>query len=619
MATRLKALTQIPWTGGIVTSQDESLIGPDNLTIADNMFYTTQGTRIQREGINFNWDDLSIVPVSRASSGTTRTIITTTNHQFKVGDTIAVTSLVQPLYNTTSATVTAVSTTSTTGDTFSYTATGSLTETTVADVVISLSLKTPIIAIHDYWYGATSSKTHYVMAFTAAGQLIRYDADDGDRTYIVDAGTSYTIPAGGLTRASMCTFENRLIVCTEGANNVTKHYFPTDLSGSGELDDIDNTASYAATPKASFCREHLGRLWLNDKANPDRLHYSAPGTYNVWQGAGDSGAIDCGVGDGDPEGITAIFPTFKGTLFASKRSKLYRISGQYPENFFPEKISDSIGCVGHAAVAAIDQDDIIYVSDKGLHSLNATQQYGSFNSVYFSKDIQPTINNEWQRSRQKFIQLAYIQQDNTLAIGVAEEADTNQNQVYMYNLNEKKWFRWPNVSCASIATINSPDRQRFYFGGANGRIAYSFVGSNADTTAAGLEQSVEMSISTGLIFPVADPSIDVAYKKLTVMLKARGSYNLTLGFKIDNFATQSLTLNNITSGDLLGTSFILGNSILGISRVSAAYTQQVDGYGRGFKITIRQTGASSDLAILGYQVFYEPSDYSQETRESDTL
>lgn len=783
MATRLRNLKQIPWTGGLVTAQDESLIGPDALTQADNMFYSTQGTRRQREGINANWDNLDINSVSTITNSgpsTVRTLVTgsssssitataasdlinwtahglsagtevifqTTNtlpaplstarsyyvvspatnsfsvsltsggaavditdtgtgthycyvptHRWAVGDTINVSGATDTDMDTSSAatittvdsayksTVTissaspgvvtwtghglidddpvvltnsggALPTAFTAGrtyfvnyidaDTFSLatepdgtsintasTGTGthycrkaleeivtyagtSASVSTAYDAGMTLTLGTRIIAQCDYWYGSTSAKTHYLMMFTSAGQLWQLNVADGTRTLIRDGGTVYTVPSGGIPRASMCVFENRLIVCAEGTSNITKHYMPLALGGAGVLSDITNTTNYADTPVASICRTHLGRLWLNDQNNPDRLHYSETGSYNVWQGAGDSGAIDIGVGDGDPEGITALMPPFKGQLFIAKRTKLYRLEGQYPETLAPIRISSDLGCVAHQACCAIDQDDLVFMSDRGIHSMSATQQFGSFSSSYLSADIQPTVNSEWSASRRKYIQIVYLQQYNTVVVGVAESSDTEQNNLYMFNIIKKAWFRWPSVKCASIAVVRDTDQQRLFLGQDTGRVAKTFVGTNTDTSSAGVDSSVTMTLTSGLIFPEQDPSVDIAYKKLSVFLKAVGTYTLTLNFKIDDFSSQALSLTSVTSSSTLGTSFTLGTSLLGQTRVSAAYTQQIDGLGRGFKVSVEQSGATSDLDLMGYQCFYEPSMYTQETRNGDS-
>ncbi len=61
---------------------------------------------------------------------------------------------------------------------------------------------------------------------------------------------------------------------------------------------------------------------MNDVVDRDRLHYCTTGEPEEWQGTGDSGALDIGWGDGDPEGIIAVSPSFKGRLFIGKATRL---------------------------------------------------------------------------------------------------------------------------------------------------------------------------------------------------------------------------------------------------------------------------------------------------------
>lgn len=615
MSSRLKTLTQVPWTGGLVTALDESLIGPNALTQADDMYYTTQGTRRQRKGINENWDDgWTLASVSRSSTGTTRTVVTT-GKVWAVGDLITVSGAGDSSYNVSSATaVTAVATTSTTNDTISYTASGSLSEGSTADTGMTITLKTKIICLHDYWYGSTSAKTHYIMAFTGAGQLYQIDPDDGTKTLITENGTAYTIPSGGIPRACLTTYENRLIVTCDGTGNVMKAYMPSALSGSGTLDDVSNTSGYAATPVASITRVFQGRIWANDKANPDRLHYCSVGNYAVWQGAQDSGAIDIGVGDGDQEGLTAIFPPFKGDLFVAKRHRIYRLFGDSAELLGVQRITDALGCVGHNACAAIDQDDIFFISDRGMHSIVATQSYGAFESRFVSADIQPTVRSAWRASLRTYIQMAYLSQDAVVAVTVGETADSEPSQLYLYNLQHKGWFRWKDKVCNSIVSSKDSDQERWYLGQSNGRVAQTFVSTNTDTDEDGVDSSVTMSLATGLIFPLNDPSVKTGYKKLSLMYNYTGEHTVTAQFIVDNFSPQSRAFTKTTSGDLLGTTFILGSSVWGGTRVSQSYALPVDGFGRGFKLKVSQTGENAELDLLGYQVRFEPLDYQQEDR-----
>jgi hypothetical protein len=782
MPSRLQQFNVYPWTGGLVKSIDESLIDPGQLTQADNILFSTQGTRLKRPGINADWDDLEIVSVSRSSSGTSRTI-TTTGYYWKVGDQFTLSGAGNTNYNTGSnlATVSAVTSThkstvtfsnassstvtisnaspgvitwnahglsngtgvylTTTGTlptglspstvyyvvgattntftlaatvggtaintssagsgthtahtsagvvswtsnalndgdpiifttggslpspliservyyvssaatnsfsikstptdtlpidllafgsgthtarealedvaTYTFAAAASLSESSTADTTMVITLATKVIALYDFWYGDTSAKTQRLIALYSTGAVYEINPTSGARTLLYDSGTPYEIPAGGIVRGDLIAYNNRIMISVEGQNNVVKHYFPEVVGGSGVIEDVVNTTGYEATPKASFMQVHLGRLFCNDKNNPDRLHYCETGAYNVWQGAGDSGALDIGVGDGDPEGITAIFPPFKGVLITAKRTKLYKVGGQFPETFSIDRMASGLGCIGHKAVAAVDQDDVLFVSDKGIHSSVATDQFGDLNATYVSKDIQTPIIEEWNRSRQKYIQAAYLPQTNSIGFCVAEESDSSQQDVWLYNFTLKQWYRWPNINCTSICTSNDSDKQRFYFGRDDGRVSQSFTDNNFDVTSTGANSAIVMTISTGLIYPDGNILSQKAFKRLALVYKPKGSYTIAASFKIDNFSAQSIVYNSTTGSDLLGSTFILGQSVLGLGQITAAFTQSIDGFGKVFKLTIQQSGVNEFGEILGFIVFYESSEPVYETRLGD--
>lgn len=699
MPSRLQQLQIYPWTGGLVTSLDQALIQPDQLTQADNVLFSTQGTRLKREGISYDWDDLNIVTASRSSSAATRTI-TTNGYKWTLGETFRITGMGASDYNsgTATATVTAVSSTNTStvtitnaspgvvtwvahglsnGDVVKFTTTGALptpleaevpyyvlnaatdtfqlaltsggsaintssagsgthtarealenvisytfsgadtlNESTTADTSGTITLLTNIVAVLDYWYGATDTRTQKIMAFSSMGRLYEVDPTTGARTQIEDIGTQYVV-SPALTRASMVVFENRLMIAVDGSSNVMKHYFPTSLGGSGALEDVENTTGFEATPKASFLQVHIGRLWANDKERADRLHYTETGVYNKWQGVGDSGAIDIGTGDGDPDGLTAIFPSYKGVLVVAKRTKIYKLAGPTPDFMSIETMSTSLGCVGHQAVASIDGEDIVFVSDRGVHSINATDQFGDLAASYLSADIQASINAEWQRSTQKQITAAYLAQINSVALTTVNTEDTDQRDLWLLNFQLKRWYRWPDLNAKCVATINNSDKQRFYFGTSNGRIAKSFIDRSYDVSNSGAVTPITMTLATGFIFPDKNPLSHKAFKKVSLIFNASNVYTIDVDFKIDAFSTQSIAFDTSSAGALLGSSFVLGSSALGISPVTAGYTEQVDGYGRGFKLTLTQSSTNALGELLGFVVYFELAEPAQETRMGD--
>lgn len=55
MSKRTDTLMVLPWKGGLVTSSDDALLQPSQLTIADNISLAYSDEKRRREGINYNW------------------------------------------------------------------------------------------------------------------------------------------------------------------------------------------------------------------------------------------------------------------------------------------------------------------------------------------------------------------------------------------------------------------------------------------------------------------------------------------------------------------------------------------------------------------------------------
>jgi len=458
----------------------------------------------------------------------------------------------------------------------------------------------PIIYGIDFFYG-TSSRTQIEVGVTAGRAFYSYSASSLARTTLTDGGTAWT---GTLTAVSGCVLNNILHLAASGTGNVIKKW-----TGSGNLADLGGTP-----PVGSILREHQGRLWTNDKTNLDRLHYSTTFNTEEWNGAGDSGALDIGVGDGDPSGITAIFPTFKGVLFVAKKTKLYRVLGDGPENYDVQLVTSGIGCVSHNAVVSVDDADIFFPSERGYHSLLSTQAFGDFESKYLSADIQATYNENFTPSRRPYMQGVYLSQLNSVAWAVTDNdfsASVNKC-VYLYNVVLGQWYRWPNISCDAMWLVRNSDQNRLLLGTSTTRIAKTFNGTNYDVSAANAATAIIPRIKTGRIFVDDNPYTIKGFKKVALIFRPSGTYNITVKVKIDNYATQTLSFSDQQPGDLLGSTFVLGQSVLGGTFTFNPYTQSIDGYGRGIEVEIFTSGTEDPIEIQGLAIEWEPAETGQE-------
>lgn len=458
-----------------------------------------------------------------------------------------------------------------------------------------------IIAGIDYWANVSSSKTQREVVVTDEPKIYSYTST-GTRTELtLKAGSAALVT--GFTYVSFEVINEDLVLAFDNATTPKKWNNQTGT----EFEDLGGTP-----PLFKFCRSHINRLFAAGVAsNPDRLYYSSTDNHEEWNGAGSSGAIDIFPGDGDPEGITAVFPATKGVLFVAKRNRLYRVdtSAADDADWTVEHVSRGIGCIGHNSVSAVGLDDLIFVSDRGVHSLAATQKFGDFEGAFLSKDIQKDFNN-WNKARYKQMKLTYVPELNSLVLATSPEGFSVNNEMHLLNVEDKQWYRFTANVCEALWVAKLSNRDVLMIGGNVGRISQL---SLTDFNDNGL--AINFDVKTGTIYPDGSPTTIKGFKKVSLFYRAKGDYTLTARFKIDNYTVQTLSFDLSGSFDALGTEFVLGTSVLGLVQVVPSVTLPVDGYGHGFSLELEQNGLDEEAEIYGFAVEYEPAGDDQEAPE----
>lgn len=619
MPNRIVQYVKAPWTGGINSSVDPGALSDNDLTTADNIIFTTSGSRKKREGVSYFDKDLPSI-ISRKSSGTTRSLVfnaslqtnAPTNQFFVVGEQIAVSgsssgNQSKYLSSVASCKVTSITTTTLTNDTLNYTFSGAtaLSETNTLTSTLSIVRNAAYLDVRDYWrYDASFVKQQLLMAFSSQGKMFSYDVA-GNRAEIIPDSTDFpsTPPfPDAITQVNSLIFNDRYIVFLDGAGNMPIYFRPET--------DATHFKLLPNAPNASMAQEHIGRIWTNDKSNNDRLNYSSPGNPEEWKGVGDSAAIDIVPGDGDPDGISAIYPSFKGTLFCAKGTHHYRIDGNSPETFFVNPVTKGLGCVSHKAAAALDMDDIVFVSKKGMHGLSATQNFGDFEQDFLSLKIHNNFNQQFNRGRLNYIQSAYIPTLNSVAFAVSEGTDLQNNDIWFFNTVVREWYRWPDISCTAIGTrLDSKSLAKLITGTKNSRIIQAQNGTHTDFGMTG----ISYHIRTGVIYPDGNPTTLKAFKYVGFIYRPIGHYRFVAQVVIDNQRYQNVAFQEEIRGDILGQTFILGVSVLGTSNQFSSFREPIDGIGHGLTIDISQSGTDETVELYGIIIGYEPAGDSQET------
>lgn len=460
-----------------------------------------------------------------------------------------------------------------------------------------------------------SVDTVYYVSTVPTANTFTLSATRGGSTLLLTTNGSGTMVSpqftSSINSASFLTMNEKCLIAFDGIENFPKVFDPA--SSTTEI-----RGALGACPNAKFicAKPHLGRAWVNDKEITEQLYYSASYDFDKWNGYDDSGVLNIGFGDGDPDGINAIHPPFKGTIFCTKRNSVYRIDGSSPEDFQIIQISNGIGGVGHKAVAAVDLDDVMYMSYKGIHSLAATNAYGAFQGAFLSEKIQNTFSN-WTSSRLNFTSAVYIPTLNSVFFSVAsgDFDDDNQDSLWVYNVKFKEWNRWPNIEAKALSFYDNGGKQILLIGGYDGRIREAQTGNYTDYT----DTAIQYIIKTGTIYPDNNPDSIKAFKKIGFIFRPKGDFSFTVRVKIDNYSSQALVFTQAAGGARLGVDFYLGISALAFSNVLAPQTLPIDGYGRGVVVSIENNAADQQVEIYGIVLEYENAGDSQETTGSQDL
>lgn len=618
---RTQLFQQLPWVGGVNTNDDPAVIAPGQLTRGDNIVFDFRGSRKPRDGFKYNWDNVTASPNTSIYG----------LHEYWFGTTSKTKRFVSVNEDRIIRAYTSggVSTVLVQG--------GSQWAGTLDEVSMLTFNNRCIIAVNGvnnlvkFWDGASASvedlRNVYDHNLASSGRSssgttrtlklsTSFKGSVGDYVVIHDASGPNASFYNG-------TYVVSTVTTTSITNDTITYTAVGSLTEGGTTDNslvVDGTA-----PKASILRSHLGRIWCNDKENKDRVHYSGSFNHTQWLGFGDSAAIDIGVGDGDPDGIVAISPTFKGEIFVAKRTKLYRIRGFSPETFQVELISDGIGSISHNSFALIDQDDMVFVSERGIHSMNATANFGDFSGAFISKDIQKTFLSNFDRSTLKYCKAAYNPELNSVAFTFTDSnlpVPTNttltiNNSVWLFNFSLKAWYRWADVPCQSLIVSTDGDKKRFYFGGNQDKIIQSATGNAYDIDYTGNNVGIFTFIKTGQIAVDGSLYTIKGFKRFSLYFRPESSHNIQVQCKIDNIPLDSLnefTFNETAVGTLLGVDFILGESTLGSDAKLVPYNRTIDGFGRSIEITIMQTGVNETVEIQGFAIEWEPAGTSPEVR-----
>lgn len=366
----------------------------------------------------------------------------------------------------------------------------------------------------------------------------------------------------------------------------------------------------SATPPPDGPGKYLGvfngrMLMAGNNDFPFRVYMSAALDAEDWVGA-DATSFDLSY-DGDPEGITAIFPELEGRVFIATRRSVYEVSASDPSDiatYNVRRVTRGVGCVGQGTVVATP-NDILFASDRGVHSLKRVIVSDQSEITFYSREIQKIWTDMINLSLLKQAKAEWDEVQNLYVITVPSAGQLENDVVLAYNLTYGFWMEWqPDVGARSLGTVLINNRQYVLAGTENGKIGFFNERVTED-----FGEGFSFNMKSGKFFPDSMLTNQFRFVSVTMLASVRNPSTVSIGWSIDSVngtKTGSRPISLGSQSDLLGTTFVLGASRLGQGAfVPIRVSVEETGYNFQLEIT---AGGDSEINFLGWILEVEDAD-----------
>ena len=352
---------------------------------------------------------------------------------------------------------------------------------------------------------------------------------------------------------------------------------------------IDGSGKYLSTWQA---RMIMG-------GNPDfpyRVYISAALDAESWTGP-DSTSLDL-TADGDPIGITGFLGELEGRFYIGTRNSIYQLYATDlgdPVTFFVERISRGIGLVSQGSVVATS-NDIVFASDRGIHSIRKMITSDQTEINYASRDISSLFTQQLAPNLLTRATAVWDSSQNLYILSVCSSGQLTNDVLLVYNLTFGYWTVWNDVQARSLASVLINFKPTISVGREDGKLAVLDQVLNTDFGA-----GFSAFFKTAKLFPGGKMHVVWTFKSVTILVSADNVSGLSLTWTIDDTDTSKSGSSQTTLGqsaDLLGSTFVLGASRLGIGRFIPV-TFDISETGYNIQFQFNQSG-NSNVEYYGF-------------------
>jgi len=446
----------------------------------------------------------------------------------------------------------------------------------------------------------TSSSVGAAVAITGGHQLRRSNGNDYE-LFGTDDGKVYRLNSDGTTTE-----------LANGLTSSTKHYFTTynDLAIWGNRADApkkyDGTTwgNLGGSPPSTAgpWAVHGNRVFALDATQKSRLSWCALNDEEDWTTASNAGSLLVSENDGfNAMNLIASI----NELVILKGSRPYRLQGTSPSTFALTNLvptTGSTGSISHqAAVFALN--DVWYLGTPGVVALSTVFNFGDLKARFASERIDPyfTAGSDYTLTLQNLDDacMAYDPQNNRLYVAVDSNADGKNDLVLAYDIALGAWSIWTSQSIASMWPVYNATTgvTEIHAGTYTGHV----IALNRDVSTNAIDGHARH------LSCLNAPGIEKSPRYGYLYLKEEGAGALTVDTKFDFGATggQTYTVSLNGGSHLLGSSFVLGTSVLG-GKDQIVKRIDLSGIGEYLELGFRNQIAGQTFELYGYQILWRP-------------
>jgi hypothetical protein len=451
-----------------------------------------------------------------------------------------------------------------------------------------------ITGMRDFWITGTGGSYTQKFVIMTSNQKIFKEDMDGTFDEITGSAsiTADAIPV-------FCQAGDLLLIFTN------KNDTPLKWTGSG------NVATLGGSPPAGRGAVlHLNRVWTwGANANPSRITYGAAGDPEDYTG-GDTGAIDIANDDGDR--ITGVV-SHKDRLFIFKGpnvGSIHVMSGRTTSTFVITKLVAGIALQSHNSIVEIG-NDVWFMSDRGIHSLSATEKFGDFTESDLTRFLRKFFTDKIKRAALDAVWGVNYIGKSSVVWTLTDIASTEPDVIFglSYILSEEqglKAFTWPNRSCHSAAIRVNPSTRvpELCLGTTGGFVERHDTGANYSLNNGDDAYSYRVTTPQILIAP-PQPRGDQPIGLHSMYMKSRpvGNWNINVSLQRDQETAESYDFDQGTEGFVLGTSE-LDTGILGGNPLQTV-VNNILGEARSIQLDITQGGLNQGAEVYEVGVDYD--------------